>query len=67
MEFLRDYLITPLTVDATSDQLYVNPQKEFEKRWILTITLSYYPLVDVPQDYVQGVDVDVITADLINR
>lgn len=65
VQFFRPLGMEPLYANDGQQMPFINGQRQYEQRWTMLVTLQALPLVIVPQQYADAVDVDIELADRI--
>lgn len=57
------YGVVPLYADDPAQRVFVNDSSQYESRWVVDAMLQANPIIVVPQQYADAVDVDVVSVE----
>ncbi len=57
--------VTPLYADDAKQLPIVDGEENFEQRWMITAHLQYNPVVAIPMEFFDGVDITLINVDTL--
>jgi hypothetical protein len=55
--------IRPLYCDEGRQAPFINGENQFEQRWIINAVLQFNPITAVPQDFIDALEVNIISVD----
>jgi hypothetical protein len=61
---LGDFAV-PLYADDPKQLAFIDSEKQFENRWVITACLQINPVVAAPQQFADDIDVPLIPADIV--